>query len=231
MQSWGTGSRFSERDTALEPSKSGVIGLLCAALGKPRREEAESPARWPSLATLAKLRMGVRCDRSGTLGVDFQTAGGGRWNGLPYGVAKAGGGLFPSVMSHRYFLNDASFLVGLAGDDRNLISRLHDALADPVWPLCLGRKGYVPAVPPHCPDGLAEEDLVETLTRYPLAERADPMVRLVIEAEGPAGSEPRMDQPVDFDRRLFRRRYVTVQLMSRHAQDGGPGDAPEPSAP
>ena len=36
MQSWGTQSRFSNRDTDLEPSKSGVIGLLCAAMGIPR---------------------------------------------------------------------------------------------------------------------------------------------------------------------------------------------------
>ena len=38
MQSWGTQSQFRERDTGLEPSKSGVIGLLCAALGRPREE-------------------------------------------------------------------------------------------------------------------------------------------------------------------------------------------------
>jgi len=32
MQSWGLSSRFTIRDTSLEPSKSGVLGLLCAAL-------------------------------------------------------------------------------------------------------------------------------------------------------------------------------------------------------
>ena len=40
MQSWGTRSRFSNRDTGLEPSRSGVIGLLCAALGRPREAVA-----------------------------------------------------------------------------------------------------------------------------------------------------------------------------------------------
>ena len=39
MQAWGTQSRFTVRDTGLEPSKSGVIGLLCAAL---RSEPARS---------------------------------------------------------------------------------------------------------------------------------------------------------------------------------------------
>jgi len=33
MQSWGTTSRFDQRDTGKEPSKSGVIGLVAAALG------------------------------------------------------------------------------------------------------------------------------------------------------------------------------------------------------
>ena len=32
LQSWGIQSRYARRDTGLEPSKSGVIGLLCAAV-------------------------------------------------------------------------------------------------------------------------------------------------------------------------------------------------------
>ena len=38
MQSWGIQSRFSVRDTGLEPSRSGVVGLLCCALGRTRDE-------------------------------------------------------------------------------------------------------------------------------------------------------------------------------------------------
>jgi len=34
MQSRGVQSRFTIRDTGLEPSKSGVVGLLCKALGR-----------------------------------------------------------------------------------------------------------------------------------------------------------------------------------------------------
>ncbi len=54
MQSWGVSSYFTERDTAREPSKSGVIGLICAALGRGRDAD---------LSDLAELRMGVRVDR------------------------------------------------------------------------------------------------------------------------------------------------------------------------
>jgi len=33
LQSWGTRARWGERDTELEPTKSGVIGLVACALG------------------------------------------------------------------------------------------------------------------------------------------------------------------------------------------------------
>jgi CRISPR system Cascade subunit CasD len=33
MQSWGYSSRFDRRTTALHPTRSGIIGLLAAALG------------------------------------------------------------------------------------------------------------------------------------------------------------------------------------------------------
>src|SRR3712207_4742143 len=77
MQSWGTDSRFIFRETRLEPSKSGVVGLLCAALGKPKndpnRPEDEDLKECPSLNRLAGLRMGVRVDRPGILLKDYHT--------------------------------------------------------------------------------------------------------------------------------------------------------------
>src|SRR4030043_150082 len=92
MQSWGTQSRFSNRDTELEPSKSGVIGLLCAALGKPRDErEAQIP---PSINELSALKMGVRVDREGAVKCDYHTA-------LNVKVAKAGGGVKSCEPSYR----------------------------------------------------------------------------------------------------------------------------------
>src|SRR5512147_835084 len=74
MQSWGVQSDFTYRDTGLEPSKSGVIGLLCAALGKPRDEAHPDSHSQPRLAELATLRMGVRVDREGLLQRDYHTA-------------------------------------------------------------------------------------------------------------------------------------------------------------
>lgn len=111
MQSWGTHSRFSIRDTGREPSKSGVIGLLCAALGRPREEPVDD---------LARLLMGVRIDREGRLLRDFQTA---------LDVVKASGARSDhAVLSNRDYLADADFLVGLCGNSLPLLQRLDDAL-------------------------------------------------------------------------------------------------------
>ena len=147
MQSWGTQSQFRERDTGLEPSKSGVIGLLCAALGRPRDEPVND---------LAALMMGVRVEREGAMRRDYQTAGG--WHRREdawYGVAKADGKTGGTVLSDRYYLADADFLVGLSGEDEALLTRLHAALGAPHWPLALGRKAFVPAIPVQVPDNAA----------------------------------------------------------------------------
>lgn len=152
LQSWGTSSRFDERDTQLEPSKSGVLGMLCAALGRDRTED---------VSDLAALRMGVRVDREGNLLRDYQTA---------TGVVAASNGkpdLTRTVVSPRYYLSDAVFLVGLEGDEA-LLSSVHRALANPVWPLALGRKSFVPSQPVFLPDGLVSACLEETLAVTPL---------------------------------------------------------------
>ena len=152
MQSWGTQSRFTVRDTGLEPSKSGVIGLLCAALGRSRES---------NLDDLAALRMGVRVDRPGAMKLDFHTAGGGTLpSGHAYGVAKAGGGRPGTVLSNRYYLADADFLVGLESDDKAQLRPLYNALKEPSWQLYLGRKAFVPGVPVYIPDGLHEGEFI-----------------------------------------------------------------------
>jgi len=209
MQSWGTQSRFTVRDTGLEPSKSGVIGLLCAALGRPR---------WESVQDLAALHMGVRVDHEGSMKLDFHTAGGGTIGGRPYGVARASGGVTNNaVTSNRYYLADADFLVALEGD-AGLLQQLSDALERPVWPLFLGRKAFVPGEPIRLADGLrADCDLLVALTSYPwqprpVSEKPPDRLRLVLESTPPDG-EPRNDLPLSFAERRFTLRYVRTAWM------------------
>ncbi len=205
MQSWGTQSRFTHRDTDLEPSKSGVIGLICAALGKPRDENER--ADLPSLKALAELKMGLRVDWQGTLKRDYHTA--------QY-VAKAGGGIKDCELSNRFYLSDACFLVGLLGE-LPLLEWVHKALANPVWPLYLGRKAFVPGLPVHRPDGLLPDcdDLSVVLKNYPCLlprrkrESLEPL-RMEIETEFGQGDRVKQDQPFSFisSQRQFGLRYM-----------------------
>ena len=202
MQSWGVQSRFTVRDTGLEPSKSGVVGLLCAALGRGRQEP---------VVDLASLTMGVRADQEGTMARDYHTAGKG-------GILKASGKIERKnvVVSTRYYLADARLLAGLETEDHDLLAKLHDALRDPHWPLYLGRKAFVPGEPVWMPDGLRPgETLAEALGCYPWLgcdpDKCPEQVRLVL--EDPDGSEVRPDQPLSFAERRFAPRRVSTVFI------------------
>lgn len=198
MQSWGVQSRFSVRDTGLEPSKSGVLGLVCAAMGIPRSDDS-------TLARLAALRMGVRVDREGRLSRDYHIA---------LDVLKAGGGIKDSEPSARYYLADALFLVGLAGEEAALLQAVHSALEKPVWPLFLGRKAFVPAEAVHLADGLKiGMDLLEALRTYPYLGRGSPPTQVRLVVEDPGGNFVRPDQPLSFASRQFAQRRVRVSFI------------------
>ena len=138
LQSWGDQeSKFVVRRTGDAPTKSGVMGLLCAALGVPRAQARQE------LVGLNGLRMGVRIDRPGTRWWDYHTVGA----GMKMRIAKAQEKTKPGAMvTRREYLCDASFLVALQGDG-GLIPRLRAALLSPVWPLYLGRRSCPPTVP------------------------------------------------------------------------------------
>jgi CRISPR system Cascade subunit CasD len=199
MQSWGTDSRFSHRDTRTEPSKSGVVGLVCAALGRPRTAPVED---------LAGLTMGVRVDRPGRLARDFHTA---------QEVLRAdGSGRQDTVTSTRFYLADASFLVGLEGE-RGLLRELDAALRRPAWPLYLGRKSFVPGRPvplPRPAEALQEAPLLEVLGSFPWfrrwrGEEPEGPLRYVLDVPFGTG-EPRPDVPLSFAGRTFAVRHVRV---------------------
>ena len=213
MQSWGTTSHFDERESQLEPSKSGVIGLICAALGRDRAE---------SIDDLSSLRMGVRVDSEGVLMRDFQTVQG-------FFRASSKVEYNAAVVSSRYYLADASFLVGFEGEDETLLRQIQTALKSPVWPLYLGRKSFPPAEPLFVIDGIrSDESLEDALRNYPTGDVDSFTInnsmlfsgRLLIERrdndfENVGKISLRFDQPCGpFSERKFRSRLVeTVNMM------------------
>jgi CRISPR system Cascade subunit CasD len=202
MQAWGTSSRFDERDTGKEPSKSGVIGLLASALGIDR-------ANWDDLKPLCDLRMGVRHDRPGLPRRDFQTA---------QNIIKANGsGEHDTAVTQRHYLADAAFLVGLEGADRVLLERAHAALANPFWPLALGRKSYVPSESVWMPNAVVDAGLRGSLVTWPRIVRhsreRDP-ASTILSIESTQGEGlMKMDQPLSsFAERRFGPRYVLSEV-------------------
>lgn len=201
MQSWGTTSRFDERDTQLEPSKSGVLGLVCAALGRDRHEPVKD---------LALLRMGVRVDHEGVPMRDYQTA-----TGVLIATGKSD--LRRTVVSPRYYLSDAAFLVGLEGADEALLTRIHAALRASHWPLALGRKSFAPGMPIWLPNGLSPLPLEAALAQYPRlasVRRPDsrPTLRCLLEDDQEGAV--RLDQPVaPFAERRFGPRFVKSGVL------------------
>ena len=210
MQSWGTTSRFDQRDTGKEPSKSGVVGLLAAALGIDREN-------WTDLEPLTRLTMGVRHDRSGVLKCDYQTAGCAAADTIIKAdgkQAKDGG-----VVSQRFYLADACFLVGLEGKDGTLLKKIHTALQNPFWTLALGRKSYVPSESIWIDGGLQDSPLVEVLARWPwlASQRKWEKLpeKLLVSYESADGSGAlKMDQPLSsFADRRFGARFVRSQWI------------------
>jgi CRISPR system Cascade subunit CasD len=210
MQSWGTTSRFDQRDTGKEPSKSGVIGLLAAAMGIDREN-------WTDLEPLTHLTMAVRHDRPGVPKRDYQTAGCATTDTIikADGTQAKGGG----VVSQRFYLADAAFLVGLECDNRTFLERIHASLYNPVWTLALGRKSYTPSESIWIEGGLQDVPLRELLSRWPwIANRRkweDLPEKILISYESTDGSGVlKMDQPLSsFAERRFGVRFVSSELI------------------
>ncbi|MGV6474765.1 type I-E CRISPR-associated protein Cas5/CasD [Azotobacter vinelandii] len=153
LQAWGHDSRFGRRDSLDFPTKSGVLGLLCCALGA-------GGAQRELLAELAGLDMQldayVPTDQEGNprlrqpLLLDFHMVGAGYddqdpWQNLL--IPKKSDGGKPNgagtKMTYRYYLQDAAFAVALQVPATRL-EPFAAALREPVWDLYLGRKHCVP---------------------------------------------------------------------------------------
>jgi CRISPR system Cascade subunit CasD len=204
MQSWGTTSRFDQRDTGKEPSKSGVVGLLAAALGIDREN-------WTDLEPLTRLLMGVRHDRSGVQKRDYQTA--------QHIISADHSKIHETAVTTREYLADAAFLVGLECEDLALLERIHTALGDPVWPLALGRKSYVPSEPIRIEKGLLDSPLRESLAQWPWIgtqrrwEELPTMLLVSFESADRSGVL-KMDQPLSsFAERRFGARFVRSEWI------------------
>ena len=170
LQAWGGSAKFEVRTTQREPTKSGVIGMLAAALGRPRNAD---------FSDLAALRFGIREEREGKLLRDFHTAKPEKEKN-PY-------------VTERYYLSDAVFLAALESEDLAFLEMLAYALEHPVYPLFLGRRSCPPTLPLLL--GIREGTLMQVLHDEPRLE-ANPSMRIVCDVT--ENGFPVQDLPVSF---------------------------------
>lgn len=219
LQSWGDQeSKFVVRRTAEAPTKSGAIGMLCAALGISRPETPDS--EW--LPKLRALQMGVRIDAPGVRWWDYHTVGAGMRMRIAEGEGKTKPG---AMLTRREYLCDASFLVALRGDPA-VVEPLGAALKAPRWTLYLGRRCCPPSRPLMEHPAGAFPDLCSALRSIPWRSRfnGDPPPEAVDclldweptpkEPEAPEDALVWFDLPLTFDPPAHGPRFVVRRQMS-----------------
>gem|GEM_PF-2629714 len=119
-----------------------------------------------------------------------------------------------TIVSHRQYLQDASFLVAVTSDEDALLDEVAAALRSPKWVPFLGRKACVPTKPLLEADTSEYADVLDAFRRHPLTERADPEAEgILCEIEDPAGEHRRRDVLIDAGERRFavrRTKYLTI---------------------
>ena len=197
LQSWGSASLFDTRETDYAPTKSGVVGMLAAALG--RKRDA-------SLEDLTSIKYGVRIDRQGERVTDFQiTDMGEKLN---------------SNLSYRTYLCDAVFLVGLESNNRSKLEELEHALRNPVYALFLVRRSCPPGLPlvlgireKELYDALCQEDWLMPEWRRRSEFGFGDKIRLRILVEDEKSGTLVKDKPISFS--PYQREYAYRQIAER----------------
>ncbi|MGW5820063.1 type I-E CRISPR-associated protein Cas5/CasD [Streptomyces noursei] len=223
LQAWGNERGvIDRRETSPHPTKSGILGLLAAALGRQRGEPIDD---------LAALKVGVRIDQPGSILRDFHTASDYRGHNLPAATVDGKGKQATTqkerLISERFYLQDAAFLAAVSGP-ATFMRQLRDAVKRPAYPLALGRRACPPTFPLFLE--LAHKPLIEAMQTEPWL--ASPRGRQVwsqqhggatpatitveVVHDDPHGEELLKDQPTGFGEQLVRHvgRRVTRTTMS-----------------
>ena len=216
MQSWGASSKFGDRGTLDAPTRSGLIGLLAAACGIDKNNEAYERG-W--LARAARLTFVVYAFHRGDRMTDYHTVGArydkeDSWQKkmIPTTSERKARG---TDLTHRDYLTDSVFGAVLSGDDE-MIDEMTTGLMAPVWGIWLGRKSCVPTEPVLCGIYNSAEDAKSALShryiasqkRHGLSSSEESIVFIVSESQSEYADDTYIDLPVSFARREFQARRI-----------------------
>jgi CRISPR system Cascade subunit CasD len=252
LASWGEIAVGEVRPTALQPTRSALLGLVGAGLGLRREDDAAFAA------LRATLRFAVFVERAGVPARDYHTVQ----------VAAPKRGRTPltradqlrerrhdlgTILSYRDYRCDALYDVAAwheGGEPVFPLGRLEAALKRPAFTLYLGRKSCPLSLPLGARVVEADNVLAALAAhpapvleipgdrrRLPLSARL-PGTPLGLFWDGDPGLGPeasqrstvRRDDPVSSARRIFRNRTESFQAPDRHVPSED-SDAAEPDSP
>ena len=208
LQSWGTASKFNHRETESHPSKSGILGLIAAAIGIDSRDSDDTGG----MDLLTSLRVHcVRLIKSQDQLVhrlsDYHTV---------ENTIKASGVMNKdAVITRRTYLTDSSFLCILEGDASQLVD-IRSALENPKWGIWFGRKCNLPAMPisPMMAKDTnsAQTALLEKLNHWRSSQKQSPCTMHTRWTEPKQDKQDGdyflMDLPVSFSHRTYKSRSI-----------------------
>ena len=231
LQSWGASSKFGDRGTIDAPTRSGVLGLIAAACGIDKNDEARDH-EW--LARAARLSLTVFAFRRGDRLIDYHTVGArydkeDPWQKRMIPVT-ADGKPRGTDLTHRDYLTDSVFGAVISGDDA-LVTEMATGLANPVWGVWLGRKSCIPTEPmlvgAFDSDEAARKALDErfqaSLERGggKVAGKGEDEVSKfdLVEVAADEAEETLFDVPVSFNRREFHARRIRREIREPIAKE------------
>ncbi len=185
LQSWGEDARWDNRTTASMPTKSAIIGLLGCCLGFPRGDERLNQLN-------SQLSVAVRADQPGRVMTDFNTVQSSNGYFLnAEGKPRTGGN---TIITPKQYLQDARFTVFIWGSEAVLMDCFR-AMKHPQWPLYLGRKNCVPAVP-VIPQWIEEDTPEKAVATFTEDEKKNSLPVVNIEMDMNPESSPMKDQRI-----------------------------------
>ncbi|MFJ4188956.1 type I-E CRISPR-associated protein Cas5/CasD [Kitasatospora sp. NPDC089509] len=174
-QAWGQHAVFAHhRDTALHPTRSGLIGLITAAQGRSREHALTPYQHLPGRPSHHDLTFTIRVDNPGTPHEDYHTVGGGHppEKRLPLADGKKRKSETSTLVSRRHYLAGAVFTIAVSGP-APLIDNIADALDNPAHAPFLGRRACIPDEPLLLGPPV-RDPVTELLTRVPVSWPAPP---------------------------------------------------------
>lgn len=224
LQSWGVNSKFSRRTTMMFPTKSGILGIILAAMGKGGEQKG-------LLSLFAECDLQVdafpKKDNLECLNLeDFHMVGSGYNDSDPWenllipktsDRKKAVGG--GAKLTYRYYLQDMAYGAFLEGS-KSLLDEIGNALNNPVWPIFLGRKCCIPTemIFQGVYEGKCE--CISMAKKLATKKERDCSFSVLQENSIEKGEVFILnDVPIQFgDRKLYKERYVTI-VKNPYADD------------